>query len=73
MSKPDHQLSFSTYWNRVNEALRTAGEPIAGREEAEMLYETSQPVEDVASVIIDQRRHNAAEEDRADRVYWERN
>jgi hypothetical protein len=73
MCKPNHQLSFSAYWDCVNEAMRGAGEPVATREEAEVLYEASQPTEDAASIIIDQRRRNAAEEDRADRVYWENN
>ena len=71
MRNPTRQPPFSTYWDRVNEALRVAGEPAAKRGEAEMLYETDQPAEDAASVIIDQRRHHAAEEDRADQVYGE--
>jgi hypothetical protein len=71
MRNPTRQPPFSTYWDRVNEALRAAGEPTAKRDEAGMLYETGQPAEDAASVIIDQRRHHAAEEDRADQVYWE--
>jgi hypothetical protein len=63
--------AFSPWWTEVNAVLKRMGAVPAERGEAEGCYEHLRSAEDAAKVIVDQRRHNAAEEDRAEEVYWE--